>query len=215
MSSRFNFSIPLTPFTTTRRRRWKRLLPVAVAGAMVAVAVTAWDNGDWRLNLSPSEPMGIWSVTPMTPMTRLQVGDVVTLCPRLPSGYHYGWLEDKKSMPRTPAPTDARHSSRRSSRVREIRFGKPAMALSSVDFRSRIVGHCRSPPASRKSDYRNGGGLSPSRPDSIGPTAPETPVFPSIPGIGVHSDGRRYGASPIPSRSGNTPGRPGLKIRSR
>ncbi|MHB0889462.1 S26 family signal peptidase [Acidithiobacillus sp.] len=96
MSSRFNFSIPLTPFTTTRRRRWKRLLPVAVAGAMVAVAVTAWDNGDWRLNLSPSEPMGIWSVTPMTPMTRLQVGDVVTLCPRLPSGYHYGWLEDKK-----------------------------------------------------------------------------------------------------------------------
>ena len=83
-----------TPSTTTRRRHWKRLLPVAVAGAMVAAAITAWDNGEWRLNLSPSEPMGIWSVTPMTPGTRLQVGDVVTLCPRLPHGYHYGWLED-------------------------------------------------------------------------------------------------------------------------
>ena len=83
-----------TPSTTTRRRHWKRLLPVAVAGAIVAAAITAWDNGEWRLNLSPSEPMGIWSVTPMTPGTRLQVGDVVTLCPRLPHGYHYGWLED-------------------------------------------------------------------------------------------------------------------------
>ncbi|MCR2831469.1 S26 family signal peptidase [Acidithiobacillus ferrooxidans] len=89
-----------TPSTTSMRspcrlrRHWKRLLPVAVAGTLITAAVTAWDNGDWRLNLSPSEPMGIWSVTPMTPGTRLQAGDVVTLCPRLPHGYHYGWLED-------------------------------------------------------------------------------------------------------------------------
>jgi hypothetical protein len=89
-----SLSFSNTPSTTTRRRHWKRLLPVAVAGAIVAAAITAWDNGEWRLNLSPSEPMGIWSVTPMTPGTRLQVGDVVTLCPRLPHGYHYGWLED-------------------------------------------------------------------------------------------------------------------------
>ncbi len=89
------FSFSRAPCTTTRPRHWKRLLPVAVAGVMVALAVTAWDNGDWRLNLSPSEPMGIWSVTPITPGTRLRVGDVVTLCPRLPSGYPYGWLEDK------------------------------------------------------------------------------------------------------------------------
>ena len=95
--NRFNFSIPLslTPSTTTRRFHWKRLLPVAVTGAIVAAAVTAWDNGDWRLNSSPSEPMGIWSVTPITPGTRLRVGDVVTLCPPLSSRYHYGWLEDK------------------------------------------------------------------------------------------------------------------------
>ena len=79
------------PFTT----HFQRLLPVAVAGAIIAGAVTAWDNGDWRLNLSPSEPMGIWSVTPMTPETRLHAGDLVTLCPRLPEGFHYGWLMDK------------------------------------------------------------------------------------------------------------------------
>ena len=88
-----SFSCP--PSTTTRRRHWKRLLPVAVAGAIVAAAITAWDNGDWRLNLSPSEPMGIWSVIPIAPGTRLHAGEIVTICPRLPSGYHYGWLEDK------------------------------------------------------------------------------------------------------------------------
>ena len=88
-------SFSYTPFTTTRRRHWKRLLPVAVIGAIVAGAVTAWDNGNWRLNLSPSEPMGIWTITPITQGTRLHTGEIVTLCPRLPSGYHYGWLADK------------------------------------------------------------------------------------------------------------------------
>ncbi|OCB03461.1 hypothetical protein BBC27_07820 [Acidithiobacillus ferrivorans] len=97
-------SFPCPP-STTRRCRWKRLLPVAIVAVLVAAAVTAWDNGDWRLNLSPSEPMGIWSVTPITPGTRLSgtllsgtrlhIGEVVTLCPPLPHGYHYGWLEDK------------------------------------------------------------------------------------------------------------------------
>ena len=88
-------SFSYTPFTTTRRRHWKRLLPVAMIGAIVACAVTTWDNGNWRLNLSPSEPMGIWTITPIAQGTRLHVGEIVTLCPRLPSGYHYGWLAYK------------------------------------------------------------------------------------------------------------------------
>lgn len=87
---------PLTPSTTGKRRpHWSRLLPVAIAGLIIAAAVVAWDHGDWRLNLSPSEPMGIWSVTPIKPGARLHVGDVVTLCPRLPHGYRYGWLMDR------------------------------------------------------------------------------------------------------------------------
>ena len=99
MSSRFNFPIPLSlpPSTTSMRLAWKRLRPVAIVAMLVAAAVTAWDNGDWRLNLSPSEPMGIWSVAPIAPGTRLRVGDVVTLCPHLPQGYPYGWLEDGQS----------------------------------------------------------------------------------------------------------------------
>lgn len=85
----------LTPLTTVLRYRWKEWLPIVVAGGMVAAAIVAWNNGNWRLNLSPSEPMGIWSVTPITPETKLHVGNIVTLCPRLPSGYHYGWMMDK------------------------------------------------------------------------------------------------------------------------
>jgi conjugative transfer signal peptidase TraF len=71
------------------------LIPIAVTGLIITGAVAAWDNGDWRLNTSPSEPMGIWSITPVTPATRLRVGDIVTVCPTLPTGYHYGWLMDK------------------------------------------------------------------------------------------------------------------------
>ncbi len=103
MANRSNlpFSLSRPPSTTGMRPPcrlrpcWKRLLPVAVAGMLISGAVTAWDNGDWRLNLSPSEPMGIWSVTPLAPGTKLHAGEIVTLCPRLPSGYHYGWLKDK------------------------------------------------------------------------------------------------------------------------
>ncbi|MBN6739862.1 S26 family signal peptidase [Acidithiobacillus sp. MC6.1] len=74
------------------RIRWMRLTPVLVAGAVIAACVVAWNHGDWRLNLSPSEPMGIWSATPITSATRLRPGDVVTLCPNLPVGFHYAWL---------------------------------------------------------------------------------------------------------------------------
>ena len=88
-------SFSRAPSITTRRCHWKRLLPVAIVAVLIAGAVTAWNNGDSQVNSSPSEPMGIWSVTPITPRTRLRVGDVITLCPRLPQGYHYGWLEDK------------------------------------------------------------------------------------------------------------------------
>ncbi|WP_428946806.1 S26 family signal peptidase [Acidithiobacillus ferrooxidans] len=101
MSNRFNLSLSRPPSTTSirlpcrLRPHWKRLLPVAIVAVLVAAAVTAWNTGDWRLNLSPSEPMGIWEVAPITPGTRLRAGEIVTLCPRLPSGYHYGWLEDK------------------------------------------------------------------------------------------------------------------------
>lgn len=75
-----------------RRPRWNRLIWPLVAMSAMAGAVTAWNHGDWRLNLSPSEPVGIWSVQRILPTTHLRPGDVVTLCPSLPVGFHYAWL---------------------------------------------------------------------------------------------------------------------------
>ncbi|MBU2770115.1 S26 family signal peptidase [Acidithiobacillus caldus] len=75
-----------------RRPHWKRMVWPLVAMSAMAGAVTAWNHGDWRLNLSPSEPVGIWSVRPITASTHLRPGDIVTLCPSLPVGYHYAWL---------------------------------------------------------------------------------------------------------------------------
>lgn len=86
-----SLSKPLPRFVFTRPR-WKRLIPPAIAGALVAAGVLAWDSGDWRLNLSPSEPIGIWSVHPVQQREALHVGQTVTLCPPLPGGYDYRWL---------------------------------------------------------------------------------------------------------------------------
>jgi len=79
-------------FLIRRRPQWRRLIPVAITGAIIASAVIAWNNGDWRLNLSPSEPMGLWSVQSYKLGEPLSVGEIVTLCPQLPPGYEYSWL---------------------------------------------------------------------------------------------------------------------------
>jgi conjugative transfer signal peptidase TraF len=78
--------------TVCRRPQWRRLIPVAITGAIIASAVIAWNNGDWRLNLSPSEPMGLWSVQPYRADDSLHIGEIITFCPHLPAGYDYSWL---------------------------------------------------------------------------------------------------------------------------
>ena len=75
-----------------RSPQWRRLIPVVITGAIIASAVIAWNNGDWRVNLSPSEPMGLWSVQPYKLGEPLHVGEIVTLCPKLPAGFDYSWL---------------------------------------------------------------------------------------------------------------------------
>lgn len=75
-----------------RRPQWKRLLPIVIMGVVVIGAVYAWNHGDMRLNLSPSEPMGLWSVQSYKMGEPLRIGEIVALCPSLPAGYDYSWL---------------------------------------------------------------------------------------------------------------------------
>ncbi len=63
------------------RHRQKRLACRLVAGSSLAafsILVAGWTGG-LRVNLTPSEPMGLWRVLPLDRPTA--VGDVVFICP--------------------------------------------------------------------------------------------------------------------------------------
>ncbi len=51
---------------------------VATSAALAAVAAGGWLGG-YRLNLTPSEPFGLWRIVPL--MRAVSVGDVVFDCP--------------------------------------------------------------------------------------------------------------------------------------
>lgn len=60
------------------RRRHTLSAVVATCTALMAVSAGGWIGG-YRLNLTPSEPLGLWRIEPM--MRPAAVGDVVFDCP--------------------------------------------------------------------------------------------------------------------------------------
>ncbi|MHB1528620.1 MAG: S26 family signal peptidase [Acidiferrobacteraceae bacterium] len=68
---------PLVCAGLTRRPRWRRLRGPAVGlAALLAGALAGFANG-YRINLSPSEPLGLWRVLPVRHLAR---GDDVGFC---------------------------------------------------------------------------------------------------------------------------------------
>jgi conjugative transfer signal peptidase TraF len=64
-----------------RRSNWHRLRWPAVVGMAVASAIgSAWASG-WRFNTTPSEPIGIYRLTPVTAQTVIHHGDLIAFCP--------------------------------------------------------------------------------------------------------------------------------------
>lgn len=59
----------------------RRLVIVFLAGAGVTVLVTATVGhvGGYRLNLTPSEPLGLWRIETLT--RPVEIGDLVFVCP--------------------------------------------------------------------------------------------------------------------------------------
>ena len=66
---------------TIRHGNWHRLRWPAVAGMIAASAIgTAWATG-WRFNTTPSEPLGLYRLTPVTAQTVIHRGDLISFCP--------------------------------------------------------------------------------------------------------------------------------------
>ncbi|SCC93984.1 Peptidase S26, conserved region [Thiomonas sp. X19] len=64
-----------------RRPHWNRLRWPLIAGAVVASAIgSAWATG-WRVNLTPSEPVGVYRMKPVAADTVIQRGDLIAFCP--------------------------------------------------------------------------------------------------------------------------------------
>jgi len=58
----------------------RRALAILVGGGVVmaAIAVLGWLGG-WRINLTPSEPIGLWRIMPLE--RPVAIGDLVFICP--------------------------------------------------------------------------------------------------------------------------------------
>ncbi|MCQ4632725.1 conjugative transfer signal peptidase TraF [Shinella sp. CPCC 100929] len=61
-----------------RQRRVAGTIIVASALATIALMASGWAGG-LRVNLTPSEPLGLWRILPLK--RPVQVGDVVFICP--------------------------------------------------------------------------------------------------------------------------------------
>lgn len=63
------------------RHHWNRLRWPLIAGAVVASAIgSAWATG-WRVNLTPSEPVGVYRMMPVAAGTVIRRGDLISFCP--------------------------------------------------------------------------------------------------------------------------------------
>lgn len=72
-------SIPLTDTAPTRRRNKPLLVGLAmIAMALLGTISVAW-LGNYRINLTPSEPLGLWRVVKLD--RPAAVGDLVFICP--------------------------------------------------------------------------------------------------------------------------------------
>jgi conjugative transfer signal peptidase TraF len=64
-----------------RRSNWHRLRWPAAIGMTVASALgSAWATG-WRFNTTPSEPLGLYRLAPMTAQTVIHRGALISFCP--------------------------------------------------------------------------------------------------------------------------------------
>ncbi|MGV1831955.1 conjugative transfer signal peptidase TraF [Agrobacterium vitis] len=60
------------------KRRWV-IVFLAGAGATILVTATVGHVGGYRLNLTPSEPLGLWRIETLT--RPVEIGDLVFVCP--------------------------------------------------------------------------------------------------------------------------------------
>ncbi|WP_266020124.1 conjugative transfer signal peptidase TraF [Brucella intermedia] len=58
---------------------WRTVLSVGAAVGLLAAAFAAAIAGGYRLNLTPSEPLGLWCIEPLE--RNAAVGDLVFICP--------------------------------------------------------------------------------------------------------------------------------------
>ena len=60
---------------------WNRLRWPIIAGLIVTSAIgSAWAAG-WRFNTTPSEPLGLYRLAPVTEQTVIHPGDLISFCP--------------------------------------------------------------------------------------------------------------------------------------
>jgi conjugative transfer signal peptidase TraF len=67
-----------TRYHPLRRQRWVAFILLATAAAAVTLAIFAGAFGGYRINMTPSEPIGLWRIMPLDrdPV----VGDMVFVC---------------------------------------------------------------------------------------------------------------------------------------
>lgn len=62
-----------------RRQRWKVVIGLSVGLAMSCFILAAGGAAGYRINMTASEPLGLWRIRPME--RRVAVGDLVFICP--------------------------------------------------------------------------------------------------------------------------------------
>ena len=66
-----------------RRHNWNRLRWPIIIGLVTASAIgSAWATG-WRFNTTPSEPLGLYRLTPVTAQAVIRRGDLISFCPHV------------------------------------------------------------------------------------------------------------------------------------
>ncbi|SCC93536.1 putative Type IV secretory pathway, protease TraF [Thiomonas sp. X19] len=65
----------------SRRLHWNRLTWPLIAGTVVASVIGSAFAAGWRINVTPSEPVGVYRMTPVTSDTAIHRGDLISFCP--------------------------------------------------------------------------------------------------------------------------------------